>query len=291
MRLDKMELIKNIDNLRKRIEEFKRKNYSLGLVPTMGYLHKGHASLIRQAKKENDIVIVSIFVNPKQFGPNEDLNTYPRDIERDKKVAGEAGADIIFLPNAEEIYQDSCTSVEVEGELPKKLCGASRHIHFKGVTTIISILFNIVQPDCAYFGQKDAQQVIIVKKMVHDLHYRINIRVCPIIRDTDGLAMSSRNTYLSQEEREQALSLNRSLKKAKLYSTSKAKDHGNITKLRQIIRNEITCNPLAKIEYIEILDANTLKEMDELKVGRKALVALAVRFGKTRLIDNTLLIE
>ncbi|PKM51296.1 MAG: pantoate--beta-alanine ligase [Firmicutes bacterium HGW-Firmicutes-7] len=258
------------------------KMQTVGFVPTMGYLHDGHLSLIKKAKEENDIVVVSVFVNPTQFGPNEDFDRYPRDIERDYKIAKEAGADIVYNPEVEDIYpKGASTFAVVDGDITKKLCGASRPNHFKGVTTVVNILFNIVMPDRAYFGQKDAQQVIVIKKMVRDLHMKVDIVVCPIVREADGLAMSSRNVYLNQDERKQALVLNLALAEAQ-----KKCKQGNtkVTDLKAFIKETIEAQPLAQIDYVEILDAQTLDEIKEIK--KQALAAVAVKFGKTRLIDN-----
>lgn len=280
-----MRLIKTIDELRVIIKGKKDNNDKIGFVPTMGALHQGHLSLIKRAKNENEIVVVSIFVNPTQFGPKEDYKTYPRDIERDYKLAVEAGADIVFNPEVSEIYVDEAsTFIQVEGDITNKLCGKSRPIHFKGVTTIVNILFNIVFPDCAYFGQKDAQQAVIIKKMVRDLHMNINIIVCPIVREEDGLAMSSRNVYLSEEERKQAIILNKSLKVV----VEKFNDGEKSVKLlKTLIINTISSQKLANIDYVEILNYNSLKEIEYIK--EKALVAVAVVFGKTRLIDNVII--
>lgn len=285
-----MSLIKTIPDLNTWLAEHGRSSKTLGLVPTMGSLHEGHLSLIRRAKAENDLVAVSVFVNPTQFGPGEDFEKYPRDIERDYQLASSAGADIVFNPEVGEIYvPGASTEVEVKGDIPKKLCGASRPIHFKGVTTVVSILFHIVQPDSAYFGQKDAQQALIIRKMVRDLHMPVNVVVCPIVREKDGLAMSSRNIYLSPEERRQALSLNRGLKKVQAYLTSGAEECRIVETLKRIVREEIEKEPLAQIEYVEILDAETLENIETIEPSRSALAAIAVRFGKTRLIDNTVL--
>jgi pantoate--beta-alanine ligase len=285
-----MSLIKTVKDLNDWFESHDRKSRTLGFVPTMGCLHDGHLSLIKEAKAHNDLVAVSIFVNPIQFGPGEDYGKYPRNIERDYRLAREAGADVVFRPEVNEIYvPDSSTEVEVKGGLTKKLCGASRPIHFKGVTTVVNILFNIVRPDRAYFGQKDAQQAIIIKKMVRDLHIPVEIVVCPIIREKDGLAMSSRNLYLNGQERTQALALNRSLQKAREYLASGAGDSTNVDKLISVIGQEIHKEPLAKVEYIEILDGDTLENIECIEPSRKALAAVAVRFGNTRLIDNAVL--
>lgn len=258
----------------------------IGLIPTMGFLHEGHLSLIRRAKKENEIVVVSIFVNPTQFAPGEDYEKYPRDIERDEKMAKEAGADVIFYPHAHEIYpSDSSTYVEVEGDITKVLCGISRPTHFKGVTTVVNILFNIVKPHRAYFGQKDAQQAAIISKMVTDLHIDIQLKICPIIREADGLAMSSRNQYLSIEERQQAVILNQSLLKIKKMFEDEGET--NIDKLTTTIQKEIETMPLARIDYISILNFPSLAPINA--ISTKALAAVAVWFGNTRLIDNIIL--
>lgn len=285
-----MSIIKTVKELEAWSKNADRKNSTLGLIPTMGYLHEGHCSLIRAAKSENDLVVVSVFVNPTQFAPGEDFESYPRSIERDYKLAIEAGADVVFNPETEEVYvPGSSTFVEVTGEITRKLCGASRPTHFRGVTTVVNILFNIVQPDKAYFGQKDAQQAMIIKKMVRDLHMPVEVVVCPIVREADGLAMSSRNVYLSQEERKQALCLSGGLKKAWEYLNSGAEDSRSVKKLIEIIRNEIEGQSLAVIDYVMILDGETLEEITSIEPGKTALAAVAVKFGKTRLIDNRVL--
>lgn len=285
-----MSLIKTANELKAWFQSEGRPHKTLGLVPTMGYLHEGHCSLIKTAKAQNDLVVVSIFVNPTQFAPGEDYESYPRNIERDYKLAREAGADAVFYPEVGEIYvPGASTAVEVMGDITKKLCGVSRPTHFKGVTTVVNILFNIVRPEKAYFGQKDAQQALIIKKMVRDLHIQVEVVVCPIIRETDGLAMSSRNVYLSAEERRQALCLNSSLQKAEEYLQSGLNDCQSVTKLIDIIKNHIQSQNLAVIDYVEILDGETLDEITAIDLGKTALAAVAVKFGKTRLIDNRVL--
>lgn len=281
-----MSLIKTIKELRSEIEKKSSgKDITVGFVPTMGYLHKGHMSLIEKAKKENDLVVVSVFINPTQFAPGEDLESYPSDIENDYKNSIEYGADIVFNPEASEMYgEDDSTAVLVEGDITKKLCGRSRPTHFKGVTTVVAKLFNIVKPTNVYFGQKDAQQVAVIEKMVRDLSFDVNIVSCELIREEDGLAMSSRNVYLSSEERKQALILSKSLFKAKEMFVN---GETNTENLKDFIVSNIKSKNLATIDYVEILDASTLQEID--KIDRKALVALAVKFGKTRLIDNVYL--
>ncbi len=278
-----MSLIKTIKEVRKEIrKKAGGKEISIGFVPTMGYLHEGHLSLIKRARKENDVVVVSVFVNPTQFAPNEDFDSYPRDIEKDYKLAVEAGTDIVFVPEIDEIYeQDSLTCINIEGEITKKLCGKSRPTFFKGVTTVVAKLFNIIKPTNAYFGQKDAQQVAIMKKMVKELNYDINIIPCSLVREYDGLALSSRNVYLDNEERKQALILSKSLFTAKEMFLNGEK---NVQKLKQFIINNIKTQNLADVDYVEIVDANTLEDIETIEII--ALVALAVKIGKTRLIDN-----
>ena len=262
-----------------------RENKTVGLVPTMGYLHKGHLSLIKKAKEENDLVVVSIFVNPTQFGPNEDFETYPRDILNDTNLAYKAGADIIFNPNVCDLYPEgSNTWVNVEGDITKVLCGASRPTHFRGVTTVVNMLFNIVEPDRAYFGQKDAQQVAVLTKMVNDLHMNVELVICPIVREADGVAMSSRNSYLSEEERAQAVILNEALQLAcKAYKGGER----SVATLTQLIETKIATMPLAEIDYVSIYSYPSLAQIE--KIIDTAIIAVAVKFGKTRLIDKVIL--
>ncbi|EOD00444.1 pantoate--beta-alanine ligase [Caldisalinibacter kiritimatiensis] len=277
-----MKIINSMLNIRNEIKIFKMQGKSIGLVPTMGYLHEGHLSLMRKAREENDIVVISIFVNPTQFGEDEDLDTYPRDLERDSKLAKEVGVDIVFTPSVEEMYPKGYTTyVEVEGEITNKLCGKSRVGHFKGVTTIVSKLFNIVTPDRAYFGQKDAQQVAVIQKMVRDLNFDIEIIPCPIVREDDGLALSSRNTYLSSSERNDAKVISQSLFKAEQMIKNGERD---VEKIRQFIINKIDLVETSEIDYVEIVNAETLRDINEIKGD--VLIALAVKIGKTRLIDN-----
>lgn len=278
-------IIETVKELREYLAGQRAAGKTVGLVPTMGFLHEGHLSLIREAKAENDVVVVSDFVNPTQFGPNEDFESYPRNIERDTELALSAGADVIFYPSVSEMYPpESSTYVEVEGNITRVLCGASRPTHFRGVTTVVNKLFNIVEPDKAYFGQKDAQQVAVLTKMVKDLHMDIELIICPIVREPDGLAMSSRNTYLSAEERKQAVILNQALKKAKNAFANGEKD---VEKLTEIITDKINEMPLAVIDYVSILDFPSLKPI--ITIEKDALGAVAVKFGKTRLIDNEIL--
>ncbi|HRG03434.1 MAG TPA: pantoate--beta-alanine ligase [Paludibacteraceae bacterium] len=278
-------IIETVKELREYLAGQRAAGKTVGLVPTMGFLHEGHLSLIREAKAENDVVVVSDFVNPTQFGPNEDFESYPRNIERDTELALSAGADVIFYPSVSEMYPpESSTYVEVEGNITRVLCGASRPTHFRGVTTVVNKLFNIVEPNKAYFGQKDAQQVAVLTKMVKDLHMDIELIICPIVREPDGLAMSSRNTYLSAEERKQAVILNQALKKAKNAFANGEKD---VVKLTGIITDKINEMPLAVIDYVSILDFPSLKPI--ITIEKDALAAVAVKFGKTRLIDNEIL--
>lgn len=279
-----MKIAKTITELKTGLEEI-GKDKTIGFVPTMGYLHDGHLSLINEAQGQNDVTVVSIFVNPTQFAPGEDLDAYPRDFDRDSQLAEAAGTDLLFFPDPGEIYPaGASTFVEVEGEVTRKLCGQSRPAHFKGVTTVVNILFNLIQPTTAYFGQKDAQQVAVIKKLVRDLHLPIQIVVGPIIREADGLALSSRNVFLSPEERSQALVLSQSLAAAKaLYQSGE----GRVKTLKDQIVNHINTMPLAVIDYVDILDFETLANIET--ITAPALAAVAVRFGNTRLIDNIIL--
>lgn len=274
-----MKIIKSIDELRENLKRAKIEGKSIGLVPTMGYLHEGHASLIRKAREDNDIVVVSDFVNPIQFGPNEDLLTYPRDLEADSKICEEIGVDYIFAPEASEMYQDRKVFVDIE-DMSDHLCGAKRPGHFRGVLTVCSKLFNITGADRAYFGQKDAQQVAIIKKLVSDLNMPIEIIPCPIIREEDGLALSSRNTYLSKEERKAALCLS----KAIFAGEKLAKEGGSVEEVIGKMKEIIDSEELSKIDYISVVDLKTMEDASDFDGDR--LVAIAVYIGKTRLIDN-----
>lgn len=274
-----MKIIKSIDELRENLKRAKIEGKSIGLVPTMGYLHEGHASLIRKAREDNDIVVVSDFVNPIQFGPNEDLLTYPRDLEADSKICEEIGVDYIFAPEASEMYQDRKVFVDIE-DMSDHLCGAKRPGHFRGVLTVCSKLFNITGADRAYFGQKDAQQVAIIKKLVSDLNMPIEIIPCPIIREEDGLALSSRNTYLSKEERKAALCLS----KAIFAGEKLAKEGGSVEEVIGKMKEIIDSEELSKIDYISVVDLKTMEDASDFNGDR--LVAIAVYIGKTRLIDN-----
>ncbi|MBW9170391.1 pantoate--beta-alanine ligase [Clostridium estertheticum] len=276
-----MNTVETIKEVRNQVKVWKKEGYSIALVPTMGSLHAGHASLIGRAAKENEKVVVSIFVNPIQFGPSEDLDSYPRDLHKDEIVCEGAGADLIFAPKATEMYyKDIEASVSVK-ELAAGLCGAKRPNHFAGVCTVVSKLFNIIPADKAYFGQKDAQQLAIIKRMVRDLNFDIEIIGCPIIREKDGLAKSSRNVYLSSKERGAALILNKSLTKCR-EALSNGERSTNL--LKDIIKAQIQTETLARIDYIEIVDALSLDAIDF--ANKPILVAIAIYIGKTRLIDN-----
>jgi pantoate--beta-alanine ligase len=283
-----MIIFHTIREIREYVREQRKQGLTVGLVPSMGYLHEGHLSLVREAKAHCDIAVMSIFVNPLQFGPNEDFDAYPRDLKRDAQLAGSAGIDAIFAPDVNEMYPTgngkSLTYVDVE-KVTEMLCGASRPGHFRGVTTVVSKLFNIVQPDKAFFGLKDAQQVVVIKQMVNDLNLPVEIVPCPIIRERDGLALSSRNVFLNEEERSQALVLSRSLQEAQRLFQAGERDAGS---LMRMATKRIESQPLAKIDYVQIVSMRDLSPVTDLIEG-EALMALAVRVGKTRLIDNTVL--
>lgn len=276
-----MKIVETIAEVREQVKNWRREGLSVGLVPTMGYLHEGHKSLIDRAVAENDRVVVSVFVNPMQFAPSEDLESYPRDMERDAALCEQAGADLIFHPEPDEMYHGDFSSFVDMSTLTGGLCGKSRPIHFRGVCTVVSKLFNIVTPDRAYFGQKDAQQLAVIRHMVSDLNFGIEVVGCPIIREEDGLAKSSRNTYLNAEERRAALVLSQSLDKGRKKLENGEK---NAAVIRQCILDMIAAEPLAKVDYVEVVDWNTLEPVD--MVDDAVLVAIAVYIGKTRLIDN-----
>ena len=276
-----MQIIKTVEELRPIIQEWRSQGLSVGLVPTMGYLHAGHKSLIVKAVSENDRVVVSDFVNPTQFGANEDLSTYPRDLERDAAVCQEAGASLVFHPEPEEMYApDSCTFVDMDS-LTKGLCGKSRPTHFRGVCTVVCKLFHIVTPDRAYFGQKDAQQLAVIRRMVRDLNFGIAIVGCPIVREADGLAMSSRNAYLGEVERIAALILHSSLALGEKMLEEGERD---AKKVREAILGRLNTEPLARVDYVELVDAESLEPVE--KAEKPILAAIAVYIGQTRLIDN-----
>ncbi|MBO8140145.1 MAG: pantoate--beta-alanine ligase [Thermosipho sp. (in: Bacteria)] len=278
-----MEVVKNIQEMKKISNNLIENKKTIGFVPTMGYLHEGHLSLVRKARENNDIVVVSIFVNPTQFGPNEDYNSYPRDLDRDLELLKNLNVDYVFTPEVSDMYPEDFSTFVEETQLSKFLCGRSRPGHFRGVCTVVTKLFNIVRPTRAYFGQKDAQQFRVLRRMVRDLNMDVEMIELPIAREKDGLALSSRNTYLTPEERKEATRLYKSLLKAKELVESGIKD-------TQIIKSEmkkILDQPLLKIDYIEIVDEKTLEPVN--KVENKVIVALAVYVGKARLIDNIIL--
>ena len=280
-----MKIVGTVKEVREQVKEWKKQGLSVGFVPTMGYLHEGHKSLMDAARKGNDKVVVSIFVNPMQFGPTEDLATYPRDLDHDAALCESAGVDLIFHPEAEEMYEkDFCSFVDMTG-LTEGLCGKTRPIHFRGVCTVVNKLFNIVTPDHAYFGQKDGQQLAVIKRMVRDLNMDIEIVGCPIIREEDGLAKSSRNTYLSSEERKAALILSKTVALGK----ELAKTEKDANKVVEAMKKNIETEPLAKIDYVEAVDALSMAPVEKLE--GTCMLAMAVYVGKTRLIDNTLINE
>lgn len=280
-----MKIVGTVKEVREQVKEWKKQGLSVGFVPTMGYLHEGHKSLMDAARKGNDKVVVSIFVNPMQFGPTEDLATYPRDLDHDAALCESAGVDLIFHPEAEEMYEkDFCSFVDMTG-LTEGLCGKTRPIHFRGVCTVVNKLFNIVTPDHAYFGQKDGQQLAVIKRMVRDLNMDIEIVGCPIVREEDGLAKSSRNTYLSSEERKAALILSKTVALGK----ELAKTEKDANKVVEAMKKNIETEPLAKIDYVEAVDALSMAPVEKLE--GTCMLAMAVYIGKTRLIDNTLINE
>lgn len=280
-----MKIVGTVKEVREQVKEWKKQGLSVGFVPTMGYLHEGHKSLMDAARKGNDKVVVSIFVNPMQFGPTEDLATYPRDLDHDAALCESAGVDLIFHPEAEEMYEkDFCSFVDMTG-LTEGLCGKTRPIHFRGVCTVVNKLFNIVTPDHAYFGQKDGQQLAVIKRMVRDLNMDIEIVGCPIVREEDGLAKSSRNTYLSPEERKVALILSKTVALGK----ELAKTEKDANKVVEAMKENIKTEPLAKIDYVEAVDALSMAPVEKLE--GTCMLAMAVYIGKTRLIDNTLINE
>ena len=275
-----MDTVTTIEEAREAVRGWRREGLSVGLVTTMGYLHEGHESLILRAAAENDRVVVTDFLNPTQFGANEDLSTYPRDFDRDRDLCEYAGAALFFYPEVSEMYDaDACTYVDMDA-LTNELCGLTRPTHFRGVCTVVAKFFNIVCPDRAYFGQKDAQQLAIIKKMVKDFNFDIEIIGCPIVREEDGLAKSSRNAYLNAEERKAALCLSRSVAKGQEIIKNGMKAEKLLGEMTEVINAE----PLAKIDYVSVVDALTMEPVE--KIDRPVLVAMAVYIGKTRLIDN-----
>ena len=274
-----MKTVTRIDQVREAVSRWKSQGKSIGLVPTMGYLHRGHGSLVKKAAEENDVVIVSNFVNPTQFGKNEDLNSYPRDLDADCKLCESLGADLMFCPQPQEMYDNPLAFVNID-ILSQWLCGKSRPVHFRGVCTVVTKLFNITKADRAYFGEKDAQQLLIIRKMVKDLNFDVEVVGCPIVREADGLAMSSRNAYLNEQERKAAKCLSKSVELGK----SKIKKGMIAQELKDYMKEVIESEPLAEIDYLEVVDLNTLQPVD--RIDESVLVAMAVNFDKARLLDN-----
>ena len=281
-----MQVIKQIEQLKQVVRDVKRQGKTVGLVPTMGYLHEGHLTLMRRARQEQGLVIATLFVNPLQFGPQEDYADYPRDLARDCELAESTGIDVLFAPAVDEMYPagngKTLTFVDVE-KITASLCGASRPGHFRGVATVVTKLFNIAEADVAYFGQKDAQQVAVIRRMTEDLNMNVKIIAVPIVRESDGLAMSSRNKYLDSKQRQAALVLSRSLERAASLLAAGERDSSLIV---ATVRDLISQEPLAEIDYVSLVDPLTMEALD--RVETRALLALAVKFGKTRLIDNML---
>lgn len=277
-----MIVAETISEVRTQVRQWRSEGLTVGLVPTMGYLHEGHASLVDKAAAMCDRVVVSDFVNPTQFAPGEDLEAYPRDLDHDCALLKEHGCHMVFCPAVEEMYDpDAATYVEIHSDMPKQLCGKTRPTHFRGVCTVVSKLFNIVLPDKAFFGQKDAQQLAIIRRMVRDLSYGIEIVGCPIVREADGLAKSSRNTYLNEEERQAALALSRAVRLGQDMTEKGERDaQAVISAMTELIQAE----PLARIDYVSAADGMTMEPVTELEKG--TLIAMAVYIGKTRLIDN-----
>ena len=280
-----MIIAKTVEEVRSQVREWRKEGLTVGLVPTMGYLHEGHASLVDKAVSECDRVVASDFVNPTQFGPGEDLEAYPRDFEHDCQLLEAHGCHMVFYPSVDEMYPDgngkTDTYIEILDDMPKQLCGKTRPIHFRGVCTVVGKLFNIVMPDKAFFGQKDAQQLAIIRRMVRDLSYGIEIVGCPIVREADGLAKSSRNTYLNDEERQAALVLSQAIRMAEKMTGEGETD---AEKILTAMREHIEKEPLAKIDYVSAVDGMTMQTVE--KIEGNVLIAMAVYIGKTRLIDN-----
>ncbi len=276
-----MQVIRSVKALQRLIQKAKARSQRIGFVPTMGALHEGHFSLMRRCRRDNPLAVVSIFVNPKQFGPKEDFRKYPRMEEADRILAKKAGVDILFCPSENEMYPDDhLTYIDVE-KITNPLCGRSRPGHFRGVATVVGKLLNMVMPDVLYLGQKDAQQVIIIKRMIRDLNFPVQVKVCPIVRDADGLALSSRNRYLTEKQRREAVIVYQSLREAKKRILEGERRTG---KIAGMIRSRVTRNTSGRIDYVECVDAETLESLT--RAGGKVMIALAAHFGKTRLIDN-----
>ena len=283
-----MIIANTISQVRDQIRQWRREGLTVGLVPTMGYLHEGHGSLVGKAAEDCDRVVASVFVNPTQFAPGEDLASYPRDFERDCEILEKQGCSMVFHPSVDEMYPDgngkTDTYIEILNDMPKQLCGRTRPNHFRGVCTVVGKLFNIVLPDKAYFGEKDAQQLAIIRRMVRDLSYGIEIVGCPIVREPDGLAKSSRNIHLKPDERKAAVALYRSLKIAEEMASDREKSSKTVT---DAVRAEIEKEPLAEVEYVSAVDSLSMEPVET--VGKDTLIAIAVRIGQTRLIDNCVL--
>jgi pantoate--beta-alanine ligase len=280
-----MDVVRSIRDMKEISRRLRREGKVIGFVPTMGYLHEGHLSLIRESKRRCDVTVVSIFVNPTQFGPTEDYDRYPRDLERDMALSSSEGVDYLFVPEVAEMYPDGfCTYVEVTGDLTSTMCGRSRPTFFRGVTTVVTKLFNIVSPHLAFFGEKDFQQLQVVRRMVRDLNMDVEIIPVPTVRDKDGLALSSRNTYLSPDERRAATVLYKSLMAAKDMVESGER---SAERIKGMIEEMIRSEPLARIDYIAVVDSESLRDVEE--VGPGTLIALAVWIGEARLIDNIVL--
>ena len=277
-----MHVVNSVAEVRKFVGEAGDARKSIGLVPTMGALHEGHASLIRRAVERCDYVVLSIYVNPTQFGPNEDLTRYPRSLEADRQLADRLGVDLLFTPTDREMYGSQFATYVVPEKLTDVLCGRTRPGHFRGVCTVVAKLFNIIQPDLAFFGQKDAQQAVIIQRMIEDLNFPVEMEVLPIVREPDGLALSSRNAYLTPTQRQDAICLSRALQAAFELIT---RGERSAAAVRQRLAEVIRSAPSAQVDYIEIVDAHTLAALTGLG-GHQVLIALAVRFGATRLIDN-----
>ncbi len=276
-----MQTVSSLKEMQVLAQKIRAQGKTIALVPTMGFLHPGHLSLMREGRRRGDVLVTSIFVNPTQFGPGEDFEAYPRDMERDQKMAQEAGVDVIFAPPAAEMYPSGYQTYVTVERVTQELCGISRPDHFKGVTTVVCKLFTIVTPHVAIFGEKDFQQLVAIRQMVADLNFAIEIVGMPIYREEDGLAMSSRNKYLTPPERKAALCIITSLKRAKALFDSGEREG---KKISREVKNSIEAEPLSRIDYIKICNANDLKDMDQ--ITQRAVLAVAVNIGKTRLIDN-----